>query len=58
MSAQYVTALDLFQKKPNASCCDCKKEAAEAPEQQVWTIWNNKLIYCPDCAKKEGIGPN
>lgn len=56
MGAQYITASKLVKLKPSAECCDCSKEADDSPEDEVWTIWNNKLIYCPKCASHEGIG--
>ncbi|WP_153305892.1 hypothetical protein [Desulfogranum mediterraneum] len=58
MAAQYVSAWKLLQLKPNADCCDCGKEVDGSLEEGIWTIWSNKLIYCPKCASYEGIGPN
>jgi hypothetical protein len=58
MTAQHVKAYRLLATKPGASCCDCGKEVGDAPEEQIWTIWNRKMIYCPKCAKNEGIGPD
>jgi hypothetical protein len=58
MPAQHIRVADLIKHNPAASCCDCGKEAAEAPQAQVWTIWNGTKIYCPRCASSEGIGPN
>jgi len=57
MAAQYIEAWKLLKLKPSAECCDCGKEVDSAPENQLWTIWNGKLIYCPKCASYEGIGP-
>ncbi len=57
MGATYITAAQLLHIKPNAECCDCSKEVDGAPEEQIWTIWNKSIIYCPKCANNEGIGP-
>ncbi len=58
MAAQYIQTWKLLQIKPNAECCDCSKEVDGSPEDEIWTILNKKLIYCPKCASYEGIGPN
>lgn len=55
MAAQYVTARQLFRMKRSACCCDCPREAADAPEGEVWVIWNGRRFYCPECARREGI---
>jgi predicted nucleic acid-binding Zn-ribbon protein len=41
----------------NAECCDCSKEVDGAQEEEIWTIWNGNIIYCPKCASYEVIGP-
>ncbi len=56
--AEYITASQLVLRKPNTDCCDCGKEAAEAREDSVWTIWHKVNVYCPMCANNEGIGPD
>lgn len=58
MAAQYIPAYKLLRLKPNAECCDCAKEVDDAPDNEVWTIWNGNIIYCPKCARNEGIGPH
>lgn len=58
MPAKHITAKILVLKKPNAECCDCSLEVADSPEEEIWTIWNEHHIYCPRCAKNEGIGPD
>ena len=58
MSAKHITAASLVKQMPNAECCDCSKEADAAHEEETWTIWNQKIIYCPRCARYEGIGPD
>jgi hypothetical protein len=57
MSAIYLTASELVNRGNNIECCDCCSEADDAPENSIWTIWNNKRIYCPKCAAHENIGP-
>jgi hypothetical protein len=58
MPAQHLPAEQLLRRKPNATCCDCGKEAADAKETEVWTIWNDIHIYCPKCARNENVGPD
>jgi hypothetical protein len=58
MSARHVTASLLIRERLSASCCDCGKEAAQESESKVWTIWNREMIYCPACARHEGISPD
>ena len=58
MGAKHITASKLLQIKAYAECCDCSKGVDDAPEEQVWTIWNQGILYCPKCATYEGIGPN
>ena len=56
MAVRHISVLQLLRIKPNAECCDCSREIDGAPESEVWTISNNSLIYCPKCARYEGIG--
>jgi len=35
-------------------CCDCALEIDGRPELEVWVKLNN-LIYCPRCARNEGL---
>lgn len=58
MPAQHVTAWNLFKSQANTSCCDCSKEVASVVDrdpEQTWVIWNGRFVYCPKCAKREGI---
>ena len=57
MSARHVKASLLIRERSRASCCDCGKEAAQESEGKIWTIWNREMIYCPACARHEGISP-
>ena len=58
MSARHLSATDLLQLKPEAECCDCALEVdGSGHEEQIWTIWNGSMIYCPKCAQNEGVGP-
>jgi hypothetical protein len=56
MPAQYIKAIDIDRINPTACCCDCSAEVADAPEDEIWTFWNEKLFYCPKCAEHENIG--
>lgn len=58
MSARHISAEKLAALVPTASCCDCSREASQAPNSQIWTIWNGSRYYCPACAASEGIGAN
>jgi hypothetical protein len=57
-NVQYVKPPALLKKHRHAFCCDCRAEAAGAPEDALWTIWAATMFYCPRCAKREGIGPH
>lgn len=56
MPVQHVKASALVSKNWNACCVECKDKAAAAPKESMWTIWTADMIYCPECAKREGIG--
>lgn len=55
---QHVPAGKLVRIKPGAERCDCAEQAEFAPEEQLWTVFRERMIYCPPCATKEGIGPD
>jgi hypothetical protein len=57
MPAQHMIAAELLSRQPAAVCCDCGDRLADAPPEQVWTVWDEALVYCPLCAAHEGIGP-
>lgn len=50
-----ITIQNLLKIFPQAECCDCSKSPEDYPEDQVWTIYKDSIIYCPECAKKEGL---
>ena len=50
MPTQHIKAIDIDRINPMACCCDCSTEVADAPEDEIWTFWNEKLFYCPKCA--------
>lgn len=55
----HIKAEDLQRKQPAAECCDCVKSIEDAASPgEVWTIYHGKLIYCPECAAAENIGPD
>jgi hypothetical protein len=56
MPTVHIRAEDLFRIHSSAGCCDCTAEAADAPDDEVWTIWNETMIYCPKCAESKNIG--
>ena len=58
MNIKHVTAEALKANNPTAACCDCPREVDQAPDEEIWTIWNNTRFYCPECAKNECIGLN
>lgn len=58
MKVQHVTAERLKASVPAAGCCDCTNEVDQAPDNEIWTIWNGERFYCPACAHNECIGPN
>ena len=57
MSAKYIRADNLATIDPEAHCWDCGDEAAKSPPEDIWTIWNDDILYCPRCAEDEGAGP-
>ena len=50
-----VTAHDLRRRNGGTSCCKCSNAAADAPNRQVWYVWNGAKLYCPSCAESHGI---
>lgn len=57
MPIQHMKASTLAQKVWNAFCYGCRASAADADgDEALWTIWTSDMVYCPKCAKKEGIG--
>jgi hypothetical protein len=54
MPAQRISADELRKSKPSAHCCYCSRSASTAPPTESWVIWNGTMIYCPQCAKKDG----
>jgi len=49
-----ITAFEANQRKPGAHCCNCGDCAGDAPDEQIWFMWMEKL-YCPECAEDHGI---
>lgn len=58
MPIEHLRPSALRRKHSRAFCFSCGKEAADAPDDAVWTIWAPEMVYCPSCAKDEGIGPD
>lgn len=58
MSAQYLTVSELLRRMPGAACSDCGEDLSDRAESEVWTIWNRTMVYCPQCAHEEGVGPD
>jgi hypothetical protein len=58
MPAQQIKAIDIDLINPMACCCDCGAEVADAPEEEIWTFWNEKRVYCPKCADHKNVGPD
>ncbi|MCY1230672.1 hypothetical protein D9M68_151080 [compost metagenome] len=50
---QQINAQDLARKKPNATCCDCGREAASSGNQ-TWTIQGGNF-RCRPCSVNEGL---
>ncbi len=55
---QHLKASALVVKRWSAFCVECGDKAAGASGDGLWTIWTSEMIYCPACAKREGIGPD
>jgi hypothetical protein len=55
MNVIFLPVYKLLEIVPNAECSDCSKEAEDAPEEQIWVIYNKSVIYCPKCAEYEGF---
>ncbi len=45
----------LIREHPEAYCNDCQKKESQEPEEKVWTVWNETMMYCPTCTREEGI---
>ena len=58
MPVQHLKASALVKKQWGAFCCECGKNAADATDDSLWTVWTVEMLYCPKCAKGEGIGPD
>lgn len=58
MPVKHVKPSALLKKHGHVFCSDCGTEAKGAPEEALWTIWAPAMFYCPECAKREGIGYN
>ena len=58
MPVQHVKAAALVQKRWGAFCFECGKRVVDEAGDALWTIWTKDMFYCPDCAKREGIGPD
>ncbi len=56
MPIQHLKASALARKNCNAFCIGCSERVTEAKDEGFWTIWTSDMIYCPRCAKGEGIG--
>jgi hypothetical protein len=50
-----ITVANLLKIFPQAECCDCSKNPEDCPEEQLWIVYHDNIIYCPQCAKNENI---
>lgn len=57
MAAETITAREAWRDNPGAMCCNCGDGAKDAPDEEIWVIWNGRKLYCPDCARQHGIDP-
>lgn len=48
------SAGNLARKRPWLVCAGCGKEAAQAPEGEIWAI-HSSGAFCPRCARNEGL---
>ena len=55
--ARHIKAIDLARIRPTSTCCDCRKEVADATPVEIWTIWHTTVVYCQRCAEHQNIGP-
>jgi hypothetical protein len=55
LPATWFAAGVIAADEPEAACCDCGRRADEAPREQEWTIWDGRLLYCAECAWRDGI---
>ena len=58
MPIEHLKPSALTRKQWGAFCFECGKKAAEATDDTLWTVWAPDMLYCPSCAKEEGIGPD
>ena len=45
----------LIREHPHAYCHNCRKKVSEEPEENVWAVWHDTMMYCPACTREEGI---
>lgn len=57
MPVKHVKPSTLTQTVWTAFCYECHASAADATDEALWTVWTRDMVYCPKCAKEEGIGP-
>lgn len=55
MSFFRIRVAALLRRRPGAECCDCAEQAEFRPDDQLWTIYNGSIVYCPRCAEYEGL---
>lgn len=58
MPVEHLTPSALIRKQWRAFCFACGKKPTDATDDALWTIWAPEMVYCPPCAKGQGIGPD
>jgi hypothetical protein len=58
MPVPHISVATLRTTIPYAFCVQCRKNALDAVEDEIWTIWAPQMIYCPQCAAKRGRAPD
>lgn len=55
MDAVYVKPEDVVKLNGDeATCSECMKDAVQDRGRKKWVIYKRDIVYCPNCAKKEG----
>jgi len=55
MDARLISAEKLLSTRRKAVCSDCGEDAVHSPKDSMWVIYQEILVYCPQCAVNEGL---
>ena len=50
MAAKFIPASTLASVEPDSRCCECGADPIDSKNDDLWTNWEDDIIYCPVCA--------